>query len=221
MAIAIAVAMGIATAPAAAQAAFAETGVASWYGEPFHGRKTANGETFDMREMSAAHKSLPFGTLVRVTNLDDGRSVVVRINDRGPFIAGRIIDLSKAAAATIGLDRSGTARVEIRAVPAGTALGPTGAAVAKAAPAEKQGLRTAFPDDPRTVLRIQVGSYRDAAHAAAAVESMAALGLTSAIERAGSYHRVAVYAAPADRSRVEAILDRAGWKDRLVSERSR
>jgi len=211
-------ATAIATAPATAQAALAETGVASWYGEPFHGRKTANGETFDMGEMSAAHKSLPFGTLVRVTNLDDGRSVVVRINDRGPFVAGRIIDLSKAAAAAIGLDRSGTARVEIRAVPAGTALGPAGSATAKAAPAEKPGLRTAFPDDPRTVLRIQVGSYREAAHAAAAVESMAALGLAAAIEPAGSYHRVAVYAAPADRSRVEAILDRAGWKDRLVKE---
>ncbi|MBU0928652.1 MAG: septal ring lytic transglycosylase RlpA family protein, partial [Spirochaetes bacterium] len=105
---AIRAAIGLAVVQApGAQAAF-ETGIASWYGEPFHGRKTASGEVFDMRAMSAAHKSLPFGTLVLVTAVDDGRSVVVRINDRGPFVAGRIIDLSKAAAALIGLDRSGT-----------------------------------------------------------------------------------------------------------------
>ncbi|PKL24709.1 MAG: septal ring lytic transglycosylase RlpA family lipoprotein [Spirochaetae bacterium HGW-Spirochaetae-3] len=210
--------LAAALVPAVAQAAFVETGVASWYGEPFHGRRTANGEVFDMRAMSAAHKSLPFGTLVRVTNLADGQSVVVRINDRGPFVAGRIIDLSKAAAVTIGLDRSGTARVEIRSVPAGTALGPTATGPTVSGTTASPGLKTAFPDSPRTMVRIQVGSYRDAGNAGAAVEGLAALGLAAIIEKAGSYHRVAIYAASEDRSRIEAVLDRAGWKDRLVKE---
>lgn len=90
-----------------------DTGVASWYGERFHGRRTASGETFDMTQLTAAHKSLPFGTRVRVRNLDNGREVEVRINDRGPFTPGRVIDLSHAAAAAIGILQSGTARVAV------------------------------------------------------------------------------------------------------------
>lgn len=91
-------------------------GVASYYGRRFHGRRTANGEIFDMNAMTAAHKTLPFGTLVRVTNISTGRSVTVRINDRGPFIRGRTIDLSRAAAARIGMIASGHARVEMEIV---------------------------------------------------------------------------------------------------------
>lgn len=90
-----------------------QSGVASWYGGNFHGRKTANGETYNMNEMTAAHKTLPFGTRVRVTNTRNGDSVVVRINDRGPFIAGRIIDLSRAAASEIGVTSSGVAPVKV------------------------------------------------------------------------------------------------------------
>lgn len=89
------------------------TGVASYYGPGFHGKKTANGERFNMNALTAAHRTLPFGTRVRVTNLDNGRSVVVRINDRGPFAKGRIIDLSKVAAKRIGMIQSGTARVRL------------------------------------------------------------------------------------------------------------
>ena len=88
-------------------------GVASYYGRRFHGRRTANGERFDMHAMTAAHKTLPFGSRVRVTNPSNGRSVVVRINDRGPFARGRVIDLSRAAAEEIGMIRRGHARVEI------------------------------------------------------------------------------------------------------------
>ncbi|MGB7374819.1 septal ring lytic transglycosylase RlpA family protein [Pontixanthobacter sp.] len=88
-------------------------GVASYYGKRFHGRRTANGERFNMHAMTAAHKTLPFGTKVRVTNRRNGESVVVRINDRGPFTRGRTIDLSRAAAKEIGLISSGHARVEI------------------------------------------------------------------------------------------------------------
>ncbi|MFM1842092.1 MAG: rare lipoprotein, partial [Cyanobacteriota bacterium] len=88
-------------------------GMASWYGPGFHGRRTANGERFNQYAMTAAHKSLPFGTKVKVTNLRNGKSVVVRINDRGPFIRGRVIDLSKGAAQAIGVHSSGVANVAL------------------------------------------------------------------------------------------------------------
>jgi len=90
------------------------TGTASWYGRDFHGKKTANGELYDMHTLSAAHKTLPLPTLVRVTNLDNGRSVIVRINDRGPFVKNRLIDLSWAAARELGYDVRGTARVRVQ-----------------------------------------------------------------------------------------------------------
>lgn len=89
------------------------TGMASYYGKRFHGRRTANGERFNMNAMTAAHKTLPFGTRVLVTNQRNGRSVTVRINDRGPFIRGRTIDLSRAAAQKIGLIASGHGRVKL------------------------------------------------------------------------------------------------------------
>jgi len=90
-----------------------ETGLASWYGNEFQGRPTSNGEVFDTNDMTAAHRTLPFGTHVMVTNLENDRSVVVRINDRGPFVAGRIIDLSYAAARVLGVVGPGTARVRL------------------------------------------------------------------------------------------------------------
>lgn len=91
-------------------------GVASYYGRRFHGRLTANGERFNMNALTAAHRTLPFGSRVRVTNPRNGRSVVVRINDRGPFIRGRQIDLSRAAAEQIGMIGSGHARVELELI---------------------------------------------------------------------------------------------------------
>ena len=96
-----------------------ETGIASWYGHPYHGRYTASGEIYDMHQLTAAHRTLPFGTWVRVTNLSNGRSVDVRITDRGPFVRGRSIDLSLAAARAIELVGPGTARVtvEVQAPP--------------------------------------------------------------------------------------------------------
>ena len=89
------------------------TGRASWYGPRFHGKLTASGETFDMTELTAAHRTLPFGTRVRVTNESNGRAVVVRINDRGPFGGKRIIDLSRKAAEVIGLKAKGVGRVKL------------------------------------------------------------------------------------------------------------
>lgn len=95
---------------------FTEQGIASWYGPGFHGKKTANGETYNQNAMTAAHKLLPFNTSIRVSNLDNGRSIVVRINDRGPFVANRVIDLSRKAAEQIGMIQAGTARVRLEAL---------------------------------------------------------------------------------------------------------
>lgn len=95
---------------------FVEEGLASYYGQKFHGRKTSNQEVYDMYAFTAAHKSLPLPSFARVTNLDTGKSVVVRVNDRGPFHAGRVIDLSYAAAVKIGVHPRGTGRVEVRAL---------------------------------------------------------------------------------------------------------
>ena len=91
-----------------------ETGIASWYGADFHGRATANGETYDMNEVTAAHKTLPLPSLARVTNLENGRSLIVRVNDRGPFVAGRILDLSRRSAQLLGLEGKGTGRVRVQ-----------------------------------------------------------------------------------------------------------
>lgn len=98
---------------------YRERGIASWYGQKFHGRMTSSREIYDMCSFSAAHKTLPLPSFARVTNLDNGTSVIVRVNDRGPFHEGRIIDLSYAAAIKLGVDRTGTARVEVVALSGG------------------------------------------------------------------------------------------------------
>jgi peptidoglycan lytic transglycosylase len=107
------------SSPASIERHRAETGQASWYGKALHGQRTASGERFDMHALTAAHRTLPFGTIVRVTNLKSGRSVNVRINDRGPFRSDRIIDLSYEAARKLGFVSRGTARVEITVVDRG------------------------------------------------------------------------------------------------------
>jgi rare lipoprotein A len=91
-----------------------ETGIASWYGEQFHGKYTANGETFDLNQLTAAHRTLPMPTVVRVTNLENGRSIEVRVNDRGPYARGRILDLSRRAAQLLGFEGQGTAKVRVQ-----------------------------------------------------------------------------------------------------------
>ncbi len=102
--------------PLASHQGFVQQGLASWYGRKFHGRKTSNGETYNMYAMTAAHKTLPLGTSVRVYNLTNGRQTVVRVNDRGPFVEGRIIDLSYSAADKLGVVGPGTAPVRIEAL---------------------------------------------------------------------------------------------------------
>lgn len=101
---------------ASGEGAIIGSGIASWYGPNFHGKRTANGERYDMNDYTAAHKTLPFNTMVRVDNVENGKSVVVRINDRGPYIANRIIDLSRRAAQQIDMIGSGTASVRLMVV---------------------------------------------------------------------------------------------------------
>lgn len=113
------------TPPPAAPGSYVEDGLASWYGHPYHGRATANGETYDMNQMTAAHRTLAFNSWVKVTNLENNRTTRVRINDRGPFIEGRIIDLSRVAADEIAMLGPGTAMVRIEVVE-----GPPGSAPA-------------------------------------------------------------------------------------------
>ena len=148
---------------AAVDAGWQETGEASWYGPGFHGNQTASGEVYDMEAMTAAHKKLPFGTRVRIHNLDNGRQTEVRINDRGPFARGRIIDLSRAAARDIGMLGSGTARVRIEVLE-----GATTARVDRRGP-------VAIPDG---CFLVQVGAYRDAGNAAEMARRLTARGET-------------------------------------------
>jgi rare lipoprotein A len=105
----------------ASSAGYKEKGLASWYGDPFHGRRTASGEIFNKNELSAAHKTLPLKTWVEVKNLKNNKTMYIRVNDRGPFIDGRVIDLSQAAAIELGVYRPGVAPVLVTAVPAARA----------------------------------------------------------------------------------------------------
>lgn len=113
---------GVRYTPHAAEG-YDEIGVASWYGAPFHGRRAANGTVYDQEAFTAAHKTLPLGTEVRVTNLANGRGALLRITDRGPFVAGRIIDVSRRAARRLGFVEKGLTRVRVRAL---RAPGPAG-----------------------------------------------------------------------------------------------
>lgn len=181
-------------------AGFTEEGMASWYGEPFHGRKTASGEVYDMYKPSAAHKTLPLGTRVAVYNKQNGKSLEVRINDRGPFVAGRIIDLSYAAARELGVIGPGTAPVRITALephPGDVRLGKEEGVFAfqVGAFASRQNAdnfqaslseRVAhvhvveFFDGTGTLYRVRVGRYPSREAAEAARSQMAAAGFADA-----------------------------------------
>ncbi len=141
---------------------FVQRGIASWYGTKFHGRPTSSGEVYNMHAMTAAHKTLPIPVYVHVKNLDNGRSMVVRVNDRGPFVSGRIIDLSYAAAKKLGVDGPGTANVEIRTVSRGQTR-PT--SVVRSIPLSKD-LR---PDIP---LFVQMGSFSSHINASNLVKNL-------------------------------------------------
>jgi len=141
---------GVSYQPLKTSRGYRERGLASWYGKKFHGQRTANGETYDMYAMSAAHKTLPLPSYLRVRNLSNGKSVIVRVNDRGPFHSNRIVDLSYAAAARLGIIGSGTGIVEIEGLTAD-------------APASQTAVRAPDPEPlPKTAaprLYLQVGAF--------------------------------------------------------------
>jgi len=141
---------------------FKQRGIASWYGRKFHGRKTSNGETYDMYAMTAAHKRLPLPSFVEVTNLENGRRVVVRVNDRGPFHENRVIDLSYAAASRIGMLGKGTALVEVRAI---DPRAPS--AVPRTATSPRPGKPSApsIPVGQAPRIFLQAGAFADSANA--------------------------------------------------------
>jgi rare lipoprotein A len=135
---------------------YSERGVASWYGEKFHGHRTSNGEVFDMYSASAAHKSLPIPSFLQVTNLDNNRSIIVRVNDRGPFHGERIVDLSYAAAMKLGYANRGTARVQLDAI-----MPPASSRETRAYPSTATSLPRRSPLAMEGKQYIQVGAFSD------------------------------------------------------------
>ncbi len=207
--------LGLLLLSLSANASEPETGEASWYGPGFHGRRTANGEVFDKESLTAAHRTLPFGTVLLVRNLENGREVTVRINDRGPFARGRILDLSEAAARRLGMIEPGTARVSLRIVPP-----PAGGSPARPA-AVPGGGETAKPASVPTV-RIQVASYRDPSNAGRTADRLRLSGMKPSLEREGGYTRVVLADVPA--SEKDTLLRRLadlGYPGVLVREETR
>jgi len=195
-------------------AGFAERGIASWYGPDFHLRRTSSGETYDMYKMTAAHRVLPLPTYVEVTNLENGRRAIVRVNDRGPFKDERVIDLSFAAAVKLGVHGRGTARVELRTI----------------APGRRPAVRATAPSPPhRTQKRsgyyLQVGAFSDMSNAERLRNHIVAM-LDKSVEirpdviADKSYYLVHVgpLATTAAASRIAARLRRMGVRDHRLIE---
>lgn len=199
---------------------YREKGVASWYGGRFHGRRTASGEIYDMHDHTAAHKTLPMGTVLLVRNLENGKTTVVRVNDRGPFVKNRIIDLSLGAAREIGMVRKGTARVEI------VALGEKENTTRRAGTATTgRPARLRHQDFDRGRFYVQVGSFVEIERARRLARSFAARGRDVVIQQfpaAGiSLYRVMVYSGTslAGAKRDEAYLEANGFPNALVIAR--
>ncbi len=142
-----------------------ERGIASWYGDPYHGRHAANGEIYDMEKLTAAHRTLPFGTWVRVKNLSNDRTVDVRIQDRGPFVHHRIIDLSRAAAREIELIGPGTAKVRLTVIPPPAVRVSAAAAPVEIAPPSPAAAKT-------DLFAVQIGAFQDRTKAESLAVSM-------------------------------------------------
>ncbi|MBM4223569.1 MAG: septal ring lytic transglycosylase RlpA family protein [Gammaproteobacteria bacterium] len=160
-----------------------ERGTASWYGPGFHAERTSSGETYDMYAMTAAHKTLPIPVYVRVTNLENGRAVVVRVNDRGPFVGDRIIDLSYTAAHKLDMVRKGTAQVEIRVIEAGDEPPPGPVVVTAAAAAPAAASSSSAADIGVSSRYLQTGSFVARENAEAMVDVLARSGIRNASVR--------------------------------------
>lgn len=186
----------IAPSPQAARIGYEETGVASWYGNPYHGRRTASGEVYDMTEMTAAHQTLPFNTWLIVENLNNRRTAEVRVNDRGPFVDRRILDLSYAAARVLGATGPGVIPVRLRVI-GGSTLAPTsreGAFTVQVGAFSAQERAVTLQRElgsagaeanvrqaevgGRTIYRVRVGRFASHAEAAVTARRLAARGYT-------------------------------------------
>ena len=170
-----------------------ERGIASWYGSQFHGRRTANGEVYDMYGVSAAHRTLPFGTLVEVENLDNGKRLLVRINDRGPFVDGRIIDLSYGAAEKLDMVTAGVVEVRL------TLVERPGSELPRIADADSY--------------RVQVGAFREARNARRLAGQLRSRYATLEVSFDGRWHRVQIeHVATREEARqIEHELARQGY----------
>ena len=194
---------------------YRERGVSSWYGNKFHGHKTSNGEVYDMYGMSAAHKSLPLPTYVRVTNLDNGKQVVVRVNDRGPFHGSRLIDLSYAAAFKLDMLKGGTARVEIEAINQ-VSHRPASSAVAYAMP-DTSPVQPQLPAPVGLRRYVQVGAYSSWSAAQSVKTRLQLLLRDQRVEVSKHDGGAAVYRV---RFGPLTVADSAGTVDRLLSKLS-
>lgn len=202
-----------------------ERGVASWYGPGFHKVRTSTGEPYDMYAMTAAHKTLPLPAYVRVTNLLNGRSVVVRVNDRGPFVGNRIIDLSYTAAAKLDMLRNGTAMVDVRTIDPSVSTPVITASAAPPAPGAPTGVSAVVPNAPGAAapspaLFVQAGAFSDPANAERLAQKLRGGNFGKIFVRddriAGRrmYRvRVGPVANVAEFDRVVAALERAGIGD--------
>ena len=158
---------------------YKQRGIASWYGTKFHGRRTSSGEPYDMYAMTAAHKTLPIPTYARVTNLDNAKSIIVKINDRGPFVEGRLIDLSYVAARKLDITAKGTGRVEIQTIVPGTPVAQKPATVQVSQAAKTPQAEPMAYASPRTNnLYLQVGIFRDRVNAEQLRQDLARLSPT-------------------------------------------
>ncbi len=185
-----------------------ESGQASWYGGKFQGRKTANGEIFDTNKLTAAHKTLPFNTVVRVTNLKNEHYVDVRINDRGPFVEGRVIDLSKAAADKLDMTLSGIALVKLDII--SLPEGQTESALRKSEEVNPIGIPDSY--------KIQVASYAKADNAGLCLTKLKNGGLCPALEvsAAGMIRVIIPVVKQEDIAGIKSILENLGFKSPLV-----
>jgi len=208
--------------------AFAEvykTGVtASYYAEDFHGKKTSNGERFNMNDLTCAHKSLPFNTILKVTNLSNGKSVQVRVNDRGPFVASREIDLSKAAAVKLGMIGTGTAKVKLEIVKKGpdTKLSQqTAASAAKIMNKIAPAATTTKEIAPGTYWDIQLGAFKSKDNAKAFASKVSKAGFKDIVLQTSSgITRVAIKKVPASKvTDTQNKLSAAGFTEQTLKQR--
>ena len=210
---------------------YSEKGLASWYGKMFHGRKTANGETYDMYGHTAAHKTLPMNTMLLVRNLSNNRTAVVRINDRGPFVRKRIIDLTYTTARELDIIKNGTAKVEIVALSETTSEKKSSARQAKANSSEpvilKDNKKVASQDFDSGHFYIQVKAFENRKNAKKLAKTFADQGRDVIIKQypaAGvSLYRVMVYSGSSLKQarKNEAYLEQKGFADALVIARDK